>query len=98
MKKLNPKKESFIEILKSDGGIELAKKVAEEHGLDFTKVYGRWIEAIDTLSNKELDIILARNQKKTLEEIGKVFGVTRGRIRQIEAKAHEKIRQVLKIK
>ncbi|TAL49248.1 sigma-70 family RNA polymerase sigma factor [Patescibacteria group bacterium] len=29
----------------------------------------------------------------TLEEVGRVFGVTRERIRQIEAKAHEKIRQ-----
>ena len=29
----------------------------------------------------------------TLEEVGKVFNVTRERIRQIEAKAHEKIRQ-----
>ncbi len=33
----------------------------------------------------------------TLEEVGKVFGVTRERIRQIEAKAHEKIRQHDKI-
>ena len=29
---------------------------------------------------------------RTLEEVGKEFGVTRERIRQIEAKAHEKIR------
>jgi len=28
----------------------------------------------------------------TLEEVGQEFGVTRERIRQIEAKAHEKIR------
>ena len=33
----------------------------------------------------------------TLEEVGRVFGVTRERIRQIEAKAHEKIRQHEKI-
>jgi len=33
----------------------------------------------------------------TLEGVGKVFGVTRERIRQIEAKAHEKIRQHDKI-
>lgn len=33
----------------------------------------------------------------TLEEVGKIFGVTRERIRQIEAKAHEKIRQHEKI-
>ncbi len=34
----------------------------------------------------------------TLEEVGKIFGVTRGRIRQIEAKALEKLRQHHKIK
>jgi RNA polymerase primary sigma factor len=32
-----------------------------------------------------------------LEEVGKVFGVTRERIRQIEAKALEKIRQHHKV-
>ena len=34
---------------------------------------------------------------RTLEEVGKEFGVTRERIRQIEAKAHDKIRQHEKI-
>ncbi|MEK7209217.1 MAG: sigma-70 family RNA polymerase sigma factor [Patescibacteria group bacterium] len=35
---------------------------------------------------------------RTLEEVGREFGVTRERIRQIEAKAHEKIRQHEKVK
>ena len=40
---------------------------------------------------------LADGITHTLEEVGKEFGVTRERIRQIEAKAHEKIRQHGKI-
>ena len=50
------------------------------------------------LSEKERLILELRHGltdgiQHTLEEVGKKFGVTRERIRQIEAKAHEKIRQ-----
>ncbi|HEY4494753.1 MAG TPA: sigma-70 family RNA polymerase sigma factor [Candidatus Paceibacterota bacterium] len=50
------------------------------------------------LSEKERRILEMRHGLNdgithTLEEVGKEFGVTRERIRQIEAKAHEKIRQ-----
>ena len=50
------------------------------------------------LSEKERKILEMRHGlvdgvQHTLEEVGKKFGVTRERIRQIEAKAHEKIRQ-----
>ncbi len=53
---------------------------------------------LDDLSPKERRILEMRNGlhdgiTHTLEEVGKEFGVTRERIRQIEAKAHEKIRQ-----
>jgi DNA-directed RNA polymerase sigma subunit (sigma70/sigma32) len=51
----------------------------------------------DLLSPQERKIVemrhgLADGIKYTLEEVGKEFGVTRERIRQIEAKAHEKLR------
>lgn len=55
-------------------------------------------EILNDLSEKERKILELRNGLAdgifhTLEEVGKEFGVTRERIRQIEAKAHEKIRQ-----
>ena len=59
-------------------------------------------EILDDLSPKERKILEMRHGlmdgiTHTLEEVGKEFGVTRERIRQIEAKAHEKIRQHEKI-
>lgn len=55
-------------------------------------------QILDTLSEKERKILEMRHGLMdgvyhTLEEVGKEFGVTRERIRQIEAKALEKIRQ-----
>lgn len=55
-------------------------------------------EILDHLSEKERKILEMRHglldgTYHTLEEVGKEFGVTRERIRQIEAKALEKIRQ-----
>jgi len=58
---------------------------------------------LSDLSPKERKILEMRHGltdgvMRTLEEVGKEFGVTRERIRQIEAKAHEKIRQHSKVK
>ena len=55
-------------------------------------------EVLDTLSPKERKILemrygLVDGIQHTLEEVGREFGVTRERIRQIEAKVHEKLRQ-----
>jgi RNA polymerase primary sigma factor len=57
---------------------------------------------LNDLSEKERKILEMRHGLNdgithTLEEVGREFGVTRERIRQIEAKAHEKIRQHDKI-
>jgi RNA polymerase primary sigma factor len=54
-------------------------------------------EILKDLTDKEREILELRHGlndgiQHTLEEVGKLFGVTRERIRQIEAKAHEKIR------
>jgi len=54
-------------------------------------------EVLDTLSEREAKVLELRfgldgGQPRTLEEVGKVFGVTRERIRQIEAKALRKLK------
>ena len=58
-----------------------------------------WIaEALDRLSPRERQIIVSRflgDKKITLAEIGDTFGVSKERIRQIEARALEKMRSTL---
>lgn len=54
-------------------------------------------DALDTLTEREGNVLRLRfglddGRSRTLEEVGKVFGVTRERIRQIEAKALRKLR------
>lgn len=54
-------------------------------------------QILDTLKTKEKEILLMRfgfsnGKPQTLEEIGKVFGVTRERIRQIEKKALKRLK------
>jgi len=55
------------------------------------------MSALDELSDREKDVVRMRfgldgDQPRTLEEVGKEFGVTRERIRQIEAKTLAKLR------
>lgn len=60
-------------------------------------------EVLTCLTNQEQEVIRLRfglddNIPKTLDEIGKVFGLTRERIRQIESKALKKLRHPSRIK
>jgi RNA polymerase primary sigma factor len=58
-------------------------------------------EVLNNLTDREREILLLRFgleniRPHTLEEVGKIFNVTRERIRQIEAKAIKRLRQDMK--
>ena len=60
-------------------------------------------EVLDTLTDREENVLRLRfglddGKMRTLEDVGKVFNVTRERIRQIEAKALRKLRHPSRIK
>lgn len=68
------------------------------HELEFLFLQEQLHAVLDTLSEREAGVIsmrfgLADGQEKTLEEIGKVYGVTRERIRQIQEKTMRKLEQ-----
>ena len=70
------------------------KTYIEEKCEEFEKQFYKGIDFADfELSEKEISICKMREEKHSFEEVGKEFGVTRERIRQIEAKVQEKIRQ-----
>jgi RNA polymerase primary sigma factor len=55
------------------------------------------LQAIEDLPPREKEIIMLRYGLKdgimhTLEEVGKIFGITRERVRQLEIKALEKLK------
>jgi RNA polymerase primary sigma factor len=57
----------------------------------------RLAEILDTLTDREKQVVdyrfgLSDGYSRTLEEVGRIFNVTRERIRQIEAKALRKLR------
>jgi len=63
----------------------------------FTLLKEQLMDVLDTLTSREEKVLRLRfglddGRTRTLEEVGKVFNVTRERIRQIEAKALRKLR------
>jgi len=55
-----------------------------ERAIDFLKSFSQ-------LGHREREALVGRAQKLTLEALGQEFGVTKERIRQIEAKAFQKL-------
>lgn len=83
----------FIQDTNNGGPIENARSKMLEEALD---------DVLASLHEKEENVLRMRyglddGETKTLEEVGKAFGVTRERIRQIEAKALRKLRHPSRI-
>ena len=60
-------------------------------------------EVLETLTEREQKVLTLRfgigdGYPRTLEEVGKIFHVTRERVRQIEAKALKKLRHPIRAK
>ncbi|MYU25011.1 RNA polymerase sigma factor [Streptomyces sp. SID8352] len=77
--------------------IEDSEAVVPADAVSFTLLQEQLHSVLDTLSEREAGVVSMRfgltdGQPKTLDEIGKVYGVTRERIRQIESKTMSKLR------
>ncbi|GAA4110263.1 RNA polymerase primary sigma factor [Enteractinococcus coprophilus] len=77
--------------------IEDSEAVVPADAVGFTLLQEQLHSVLDTLSEREAGVVAMRfgltdGQPKTLDEIGKVYGVTRERIRQIESKTMSKLR------
>ena len=77
--------------------IEDSEAVVPADAVSFTLLQEQLHAVLDTLSDREAGVVSMRfgltdGQPKTLDEIGKVYGVTRERIRQIESKTMSKLR------
>ncbi len=77
--------------------IEDSEAIVPSDAVSFTLLQEQLDGVLDTLSDREAGVVKMRfgltdGQPKTLDEIGKVYGVTRERIRQIESKTMSKLR------
>lgn len=77
--------------------IEDSEAIVPADAVSFTLLQEQLHNVLDTLSEREAGVVSMRfglgdGQPKTLDEIGKVYGVTRERIRQIESKTMSKLR------
>ena len=96
--------ESSLNILVGEDGDTSLQDLLQDEGPDQETVFGeaeeirmRWAlveKALERLTPREQQILNERRlgeNRKTLEELGEIFGVSRERIRQIEVKALNKL-------
>lgn len=88
----------IIDYIVDESTLAPESKVSQESLLDDIKIM------LEQLSQKERDVLILRfglnndGQKKTLDEIGNIYGVSRERIRQIENRAISKLKKLCKNK
>jgi RNA polymerase primary sigma factor len=78
--------------------IEDSEAIQPGEAVSFTLLQEQLHSVLETLSEREAGVVSMRfgltdGQPKTLDEIGKIYGVTRERIRQIESKTMSKLRR-----
>ena len=88
---------AYYEFIKEQGFIEDREADAPIKTVASELLREDLAEILCTLSPRERDVLRLRfgmddGRQRTLEEVGQLFGVTRERIRQIEAKALRKLR------
>jgi RNA polymerase primary sigma factor len=81
----------LLELIEADG------ELAPDDLMDFKLLSAQMQEVLDQLSPRERDIIqlrfgLQNGHNHTLSEIGQLYGLSRERVRQIQAKAMRKLR------
>ena len=107
-RRLSSSDQSLNATVRDDGDSEWIDWLVEE-GPDQEVVYGETQEldqrrkllkqAMTTLSERERDILDERRLKddpSTLEDLGKKYGISRERVRQIEVRAFEKVQKSMK--
>ncbi len=83
--------------------MKIIAKTTHLHGINYESLKNRIAEVLDALDYREREIIrlrfgLADGYSYTLEEVGKIFSVTRERVRQIETKAVRSLQHPIRAK
>ena len=94
----SPRELTSGEEIETDDIEDSTKSSEPETVLDITLLHDELTDYLQTLSKREIQIIslhygLVGGEVLTLEEIGKILGITRERVRQIEFKALAKLRK-----